>query len=188
MKNRVLRGMFACGCLLFGMTALTACKSKADQEVTVVLTETTAAPTTSAPAETEAPVSETETTASEPSTAYTQKDDSLGVISGTTVMDIITVTGEDLDENQAAFYPCTLSGTYYFQADSSDEVVWNVYILDQAPDENTPAQIAKETPALTGDGKLVVKKGQYVYIQAETASEEISSHAAYRFGVEVITK
>ena len=51
-----------------------------------------------------------------------------------------------------------------FTAENSEEVVWSVYVLEEAFDDSFRyiKQIAE--PVLVGDGSVFVEKGQYVYV------------------------
>ncbi len=75
------------------------------------------------------------------------------------------ITSEDAFDSCYAF-EATESGTYSFtiqNAEGSEEVTWEIYVLDEAFDES-PRYIPQiQEPSLTGAGSLEIASGSWVY-------------------------
>lgn len=170
--------------------SLAGCSKKTSDDPVVVMTETPAVtkeePAETTPAETE-PVTVEETTR-----PAVSEDDNLQVSSnGVTLMNIVTVKAGEVDSYGYAVYPCEMTGTYHFEASNSENTEWKVYVLDKEFDGSLDELSSKNQPVLEGDGKITVRKGQYIYVYCsanETTQETADQGAAYQFGIEVITK
>ncbi|MCD8126646.1 MAG: hypothetical protein LUD82_03955 [Clostridiales bacterium] len=79
--------------------------------------------------------------------------------------DGVVITSEDAFESCYAF-EATESGTYSFtiqNAEESEDVTWEIYVLDEAFDE-APRYIRQaQEPSLTGEGSLEITSGSWVY-------------------------
>ncbi|MCC8064195.1 MAG: hypothetical protein LIO70_03790 [Clostridiales bacterium] len=77
----------------------------------------------------------------------------------------VTITSEDAFDSCYAF-EATESGTYSFtiqNAEGSEEVTWEIYVLESAFDE-APRYIPQaQEPSLTGEGSLEIASGSWVY-------------------------
>ncbi|MDD6540007.1 MAG: hypothetical protein PUI82_02870 [Firmicutes bacterium] len=67
---------------------------------------------------------------------------------------------------------CDDTEEYVFTAVNSDktELEWEVYVMDSKYPDATRYIEESETPALTGDGTLKLKEGQYIYIHCSANS------------------
>ncbi|MCD8366556.1 MAG: hypothetical protein LUC48_00805 [Clostridiales bacterium] len=79
--------------------------------------------------------------------------------------DGVVITSEDAFDSCYAF-EATESGTYSFtiqNAEGSEDVTWEVYVLDEAFDEAPRYLRQAQEPSLTGEGSLEITGGSWVY-------------------------
>jgi len=90
---------------------------------------------------------------------------------------LIQVSGEDVFEKgyKGEKFTGTTTVNFAFKTPPEDNAVWSVYIADDELTVEEAQGIKNTDPVLTGEGKLDVKYGQWIYIfcnvNSETAEE-----------------
>ncbi|MBQ6544055.1 MAG: hypothetical protein IJL77_06675 [Clostridia bacterium] len=75
-----------------------------------------------------------------------------------------TVTAKDGFNNAGVTeLKCDATEEYTFKAVSGD-ATWQIFILDKRFEDGARYLVQAEKPALTGDGELDIKAGQYIYV------------------------
>ena len=79
---------------------------------------------------------------------------------------LIQVSGEDVFEKgyKGEKFTGTTTVNFAFKTPPEDNAVWSVYIADDELTVEEAQGIKNTDPVLTGEGKLDVKYGQWIYI------------------------
>ena len=81
-----------------------------------------------------------------------------------------TVTAKDGFNNAGVTeLKCDATEEYTFKAVSGD-ATWQIFILDKRFEDGARYLVQAEKPALTGDGELDIKAGQYIYVVCSESS------------------
>ena len=86
---------------------------------------------------------------------------------------LIQVSGEDVFEKgyKGEKFTGTTTVNFAFKTPPADNAVWSVYIADDELSDEEAQKLKNTDPVLTGEGKLDVKYGQWIYIFCDVNSE-----------------
>ena len=86
---------------------------------------------------------------------------------------LIQVSGEDVFEKgyKGEKFTGTTTVNFAFKTAPEDNAVWSVYIADDELSDEEAQKLKNIDPVLTGEGKLDVKYGQWIYIFCDVNSK-----------------
>ena len=75
---------------------------------------------------------------------------------------VVITAAESFENAGVTEFVCDATETYSFKS-SSEDVKWDIYVLDSRFEDGARYLAQAEKPALEGDGTLKIEEGKFIY-------------------------